>query len=454
MSGNFDLDIRNYTIKDIEKLFNIKPSINYKPSDIELIEYRLREQLTNSGSINSFYKADLITFLNDAKEWLMIEKCKDSKRTPTVVPSNVKLDSIEYINSDVDISRQGDLINKPPTQFVHTYNNDFYAGTLNPLNNRTLTKCLSIDSKFRDNFYTTQGSDFTVQLPSKINKVVSMQLSAVEFPIVFYSISNAFGNNFFYIQSVMDVSSSLQPIVHRDISSQIIVIPDGNYTASDLISYINTTIIQTIKDPTGAFGVFSDTHIPVNMDDPLSFIEFQLDVTPSGSGTGHVIAQCTDFAASLNIYPTITLDFSLDINGNPDTTDIRSKFGWVMGFTKSKYTGETYYVSESLCNPMGTKYIYLAIDDFHNNVNDHFISAFNQSAINSNVLARISFRGDNYYSLVASDNMNMITEARRYFGPVDIQKLRIRLYDDFGRIIQMNNIDFSLCLNFKVIYDL
>ena len=38
-----------------------------------------------------------------------------------------------------------------------------------------------------------------MNIPNKLNKVVSMQLSSIELPIVFYNISESFGNNYFYI---------------------------------------------------------------------------------------------------------------------------------------------------------------------------------------------------------------------------------------------------------------
>ena len=48
----------------------------------------------------------------------------------------------------------------------------------------------------------------------------------------------------------------------------------------------------------------------------------------------------------------------------------------------------------------------------------------------------------------------MITEPRKYFGPVDIQRLRIRLLDEYGRIMYMNDTNYSFCLQFKLMYDL
>ena len=49
---------------------------------------------------------------------------------------------------------------------------------------------------------------------------------------------------------------------------------------------------------------------------------------------------------------------------------------------------------------------------------------------------------------------NLITETREYFGTVRIQNLQIILYDMFGRILDLNNSDFSLSLQLKNIYNL
>jgi len=52
------------------------------------------------------------------------------------------------------------------------------------------------------------------------------------------------------------------------------------------------------------------------------------------------------------------------------------------------------------------------------------------------------------------NDFNIVTEPRNYFGPVDIQRLRIRIYDERGNILNMNNANFSFCLDFKMLYDL
>ena len=49
---------------------------------------------------------------------------------------------------------------------------------------------------------------------------------------------------------------------------------------------------------------------------------------------------------------------------------------------------------------------------------------------------------------------NSINRQKRFFGPVMIQKLRITLYDDFGRILDLNNMDWALELAFECVYSM
>ena len=82
---NLDLDIGNYSIKDIERFFQLKPRLKYSAADIEQKEYQIREQLLMSGHISKRFKRDLIEFLSLAKDWLIYVKCRPFERQPTVI---------------------------------------------------------------------------------------------------------------------------------------------------------------------------------------------------------------------------------------------------------------------------------------------------------------------------------------------------------------------------------
>jgi hypothetical protein len=179
----------------------------------------------------------------------------------------------------------------------------------------------------------------------------------------------------------------------------------------------------------------------------LNSIEFIYNIDASGNDSGKLFITST-----LNDY--ITLDFQSDIHGQLDITNpLPFKLGWLLGYRKGFYHGYSEYEGEAIVDLAGQKYVYLVVDDYNNNVNTNFYSAFNSSILNKNILARISFQLNPFGNLV-QNKLSLITTPRQYFGPVNIQKLNVQLLDEYGRVLDMNNMDFSFCLTFNVIYDL
>jgi hypothetical protein len=119
------------------------------------------------------------------------------------------------------------------------------------------------------------------------------------------------------------------------------------------------------------------------------------------------------------------------------------------------YINNSNYVSEGVVNLLGPRYLFLVVDDFNNNVNNGFYSAFNNSILNKNILARISnIQSASSFNVLTQNNLNLITYPRQYYGPVNILNMNIQLLDEYGRIIDLNNMDFSFCLTFQTAYDL
>ena len=432
---NLDLDIQNYTVQDLEGFFKMKRRTKYTVADIDLKEYEIREQLLQSGHIDKRLKRDLINFLNSAKNILVNAKCKDEQHQPTSIPKNYQLDPINIPRPDTqDMSRAQNLIQRPNTDYIYTSNSDFLPGRINPINTRVITKCVNIDTRFRESINTTQSSDFTVQLTTKFNKVVSMELTALEMPLNFYGISASNGNNFLYLQVEFGKEPEHQVVDH------VFIIPDGNYNPNDFIDKINNILC-----PLDINGKMLE---PNNI---FSYIRFSLDLTADGSGSGKVTVGPVG-TQTMSIHK-ITLDFTRNIDGFTDNVEITKRIGWNLGFLKPKYEGDFFYVADSIVEPKNNRYIYLSIDDFNKNSNNPFISIFNQSILNDDILARISIKGS-HFNMLLDNEMSIVAEPRIYFGPVDIQRLRIRLFDEHGRILQMNNTNFSFCLTIKTMYDM
>ena len=151
--------------------------------------------------------------------------------------------------------------------------------------------------------------------------------------------------------------------------------------------------------------------------------------------------------------PSGMLEFNKDINNNTSSTALQMKLGWLLGFTKKKYETSQEYIAEAPYDSIGSKYIFLVVDDYNNNVNNFFIGAFNSSVLNPNILARIPRNNDFTNSEIPQGKDDLSTSTRSYFGPINIQKLKIQLVDEYGRIVSLNNRDFSISLEFNCIYN-
>ena len=428
---NFDLNIGNYSKSELEEILELPT--NYDENVIQMKETKLRQNIMSDLSVPASIKTKTLGFITNIKNALIINIQKNSSANNLKLGSKIGDLAKTYQNvynldksldkSDITDAGSTFIIKQPPTPYGQSSPSEFYQGTINPLNKRILRQNINIDTRFRENYYATQASNFHLDLPIRLTQVVSLQLSALELPSTFYTVSKLFGNNFFVI-SLPNTLPVIEPL--------IVTLPDGNYTYLTLQNYINTFLLTA----------------PVGYKD----IQFLADVnTPGGNGSGGTGKM---IVGSLNGDIDFSLNFQTDRFGNNDRqTPLPLKLGWLMGFRSGYYENNLTYVSEGLIDMIGIRYIYLVIDDFNNNVSDGFYGAFTSSLLNKNILARITLQGS-VFNIITQNNLILVTTARQYFGPVDIQKMQIQLLDEYGRILDLNNMDYSFCLSFQTIYDL
>ena len=100
---------------------------------------------------------------------------------------------------------------------------------LNPTNIKTITKVLSIDTQFRENYYDTMSTDHLLVLPEPLNNVTSMRLSCIELPNMWYVFNKDKLSNIFRIT----VDYNPYRMSNTDSSeTYTIEIPEGNYLVS------------------------------------------------------------------------------------------------------------------------------------------------------------------------------------------------------------------------------
>ena len=410
---SFDLNIENYTRDELIQMFELP--LNFDRNIIEIKQAKLRDSIFNNKEINSDTRTKTIQFLIKAKNIILNENQPQK---------NVIQDKIEeFYNSSYELKtsqledKEEHMIQvRPQKPYLSSFPSEFFPGVINPIKKRTIKKNLNIDSKFRDNYFSNPSSNYNFNLPIDINDVLQMQLASIELPTTYYVVSKQYGNNFFSIT----VNST----------TIVINIPDGNYDQITMMDAINNQLLLA-----GA---------------PFNKVSFVINLTNTTTGSGQTLVGFNDLSGNT----ILSLNFQADRNGIDDrNTPLPLKFGWIIGFRNGVYVNNLNYVSEGVVDVTGPKYMFLSIDDYNNSVNNNFYSAFNSSILNKNILARISLQA-NTFNVLEQNNLNLVTTPREYFGPVDIQTLNVQLLDEYGRTVDLNNMDFSFCLTLTIVYDL
>lgn len=410
---NFDLNIDNYTKRELIEMFELPP--NFDRSIVEFKESKLRDTIVNNSQINKDTKIQTINFLTKAKNIILSENKPQNKQVQQKIQDFYN-SSYELKSSKLEDPSEHMIQVRPEKPYLSSYPSEFFPGVINPIKKRTIRKNLNIDTRFRDNYYSTASSNFSIQLPLNIDNVLQMQLSAIELPTSYYVVTKQYNNNYFNI------------VVNGQ--NVVITIPDGNYTQTTIMDIINTQLSSA-----GA---------------PFNFISFIVNLTNTTTGS----AQTMVGPNGTGVVTHLELNFQYDRNGVEDRgTPLPLKLGWNLGFRNGIYSGVTNYVSEGIVDLTGPRYFYLVVDDYNNNVNNNFYSAFNSSILNKNILARISLQA-NQFNILEQNNLNIVTTPREYFGPINLYTMNVQLLDEYGRIVDLNNMDYSFCLTLITVYDL
>jgi hypothetical protein len=413
---NFDLNINNYTRDELIEMFEL-PN-HFDRNIVEIKETQLRDSILNNTEINKKTKEETLNFIVNAKN--IILNNNQQKNTKTHLQEKIEdfyNSSYELKSTKIEDQQEHMVQVRSQKPYLSSSPSEFFEGVINPIKKRTIRKNINIDSKFRENYYTTSSSNFNINLTMTLYNILQMQLAAIELPTTYYVISKQYGNNFFSINV-------------NELGNKVITIPDGNYDQNTIMDAINNQILL----------------LPA----PYNQLSFEINLTNGITGSAETMVGFT----SLTGITSLTLDFQADKYGISDTgTPLPLKFGWILGFRNGVYVNNLNYVSEGVVDITGPKYLFLVVDDYKNNVNNSFYSAFNSSILNKNILARISLQAKTF-DVLEQNNLNVITTPREYFGPVNLNALTIQLLDEYGRIVDLNNMDFSFCLTLVTRYDL
>jgi hypothetical protein len=267
------------------------------------------------------------------------------------------------------------------------------------------TRYLNIDTRFTDDYQDTKdynSNKHTITLPERINNVTSIKVSQIEIPLSFYNVSTCLGNNHMVVKS-----NNINTIVN---------VKDGYYDgdySSLLLENLTTELLYSVD------------------------VNNYIKITNNSVNT------------------TYTIDFAVDVSGNPDKYSMKSKLGWLLGFRNDKYIlgPSKSVVSESCIDCSPVRYLYLVLDEYSNSFPNSFSSFYSRSVMNKKILAKISLNNftSSYKTLLTGNESNgvLVSDTRAYSGKVDIQRINVELVNEWGKTINMNGLDYSFLLKIE-----
>ena len=495
----FDLNINNYSIDELEDFFMLGANAGVPIYDTTVVEQKknaLCNKLTRDSAFAPELRSGIRSFLEEASARIVTYisgggggsstnmsadynpyNPSQSALLPSMRQSQSASNAFNSMHNNVIQESGHFLIQNPsamnqnqtrssgtgtsgapttasptptptPPLSLHSTSTTFQGagtGTINPIQRRTIKRALNIDTRFRPNYHSTKSTDIQISLPYRFEKVIGMRVAAVEMPLTYYAISAELGNNAFRVEWL----ESGDPVPKQ----YCITLPDGNYeTAFTSTSDTRNTTIES------AINALLIAGTPGNA--PLK-LRYTVDRTSGRS----IFAQDNSEIAAI----PFKVSFNVDRDGNEvENAALPLYLGWSLGFRAATYNrgindslshASTAIVSEGTCCIHGPQYAFIAIDDYNNSVNNYFISAYQDSVSSPNVVARLNLsqiqQNGQSYQMGQDDGVSSQPDfrSRSYFGPVDIQKMRITVLDEFGRVLNLNNMDWSMAIMFECMYE-
>ena len=404
-------------------------------------------------NIDNYTVSELINFLGISNNNITrdtLNKCVASKKNGI---NSVTGDAFDVFMNNVITKIMNSLPNNDNTiTRVNEYK--FPPGVVNHIERQTIKKTISIDSLFRTDYVRGASSDFTWKLPSTEHNVISLKLSSVELPLIWYNISDKNGSNKFQI--------SLKNVTEEPDSSYVIAIPSGNYSSDQMALAINN-VMENVGVKYIAFEISELTgnsifRIKTAQDNDANSSD-NADITDPSDNQ-----YSPDFYYELNFnigdfsvcnslkqrginakYPSTTLGAYLGFLKLQYTTHLNDTYNdYITQYPMITYNG--YIHSETAFGNRRSSYVFISINDFvQNSIVSSVIATEQELSLGNDILGRVSIT-DTHNAIMINNASDHIYKQRDYMGPVALNNFNIKLLNRYGEVIDLNGNDFSLSL--------
>ena len=443
---------------------------------------------------------DISNASNQLGQWWRNQNLKQTDKVQAEKPAD-RNNKLQFLEGNVHMPTKQEKLGVNDTHLVPVV-----QGTLNPNLKNTITRLVNIDSQYRQiiapNSENPLGpaspTNYTLDLTENLTNVLSIKLNSIQIPYAWYGIDISSGNNVLFYKLTSDTTYT--PFT----------VPPGNYTPSQLQTYMaSVPPFNTIFSV--AYNAFNGKMTIINlMPNPYNILffdpEYNVPVTPTllTVDINNAIA-----ASKVNS----NLGWLMGFRSTNQVPSVPNQISYRL--ESILLAPENTMTSEAVADTYGPKYVILVLDDYNqNHLNKGLVTiatkdarlslpsyftpglactcdavsgtpTYVQSAprqltqaqlytINSINQDRSSTTTDRYTGPTTTDVLALIpvktfsmttgqpyiefgsslqTNERVYFGPVNIERMKVQLIDDKGNLLNMHGTDWSFTIVSTHLYE-
>jgi hypothetical protein len=389
------------------------------------------------------------------------------------------IEFIESYDSEDEENKEENEENEENKEEV--YISDVKEGELNPLVNKTEKRFIVLDSQYLPQ--KVPKTNYVVNLSENIKRVLNIKLHSYSIPFNWYLISSKKRNNIFYLILDNNINNKEQ-----------IVIDDGNYNTQQIILELNNKLNQKLNISENNITYNANTgKIKLNLHNKKYNTSNITNILFFNENEPFLLSNEDNIFSTLRSYKNLTL-------------------GWILGFRDDMISvSENGNVSDVIPDLKGPKYLYLVIDDFKRNHTTNNLVTITK--IDENISMPTYFTNNmpldcnqetltvlpsaprtltqaqiytinevmknknktNYYSTspnesdilailplkhnglsigdrIVETSGQLQDNKRDYNGPVDLDRIGVKLIDDTGFLVDLNGSDWTITLIYEYLY--